>query len=111
MFWLLCLTQRVKRNTLSVVIKSFRNIDTEKIFNGYFSKGLPHDIQERALRKLVHLDSAISLNDLRFIPGDRLERLKGDREGQYSIRVNQQWRIVFSWEDNHAYDVEIVDYH
>lgn len=100
-----------KTQYTAVVIKSFKNTNTEKIFNGYFTKSLPHDIQERALRKLVHLDSAISLNDLRFIPGDRLERLKGDREGQYSIRVNQQLRIVFSWEDNHAYDVEIVDYH
>lgn len=93
------------------MIKSFKNADSAKIFDGYFAKGLPHDIQERALRKLEHLDSAKSLNDLRFIPGDHLERLKGDRQGQYSIRINQQWRIVFSWEDHHAYDVEIVDYH
>jgi proteic killer suppression protein len=100
-----------KTQYTAVGIKSFKNTDAEKIFNGYFAKGLPHDIQERALRKLVHLDSAISLNDLRFISGDRIERLKGDQEGQYSIRVNQQWRIIFSWEDNHAYDVEIVDYH
>jgi len=108
---LLCLTQHVKHYKIAIVIKSFKNADTEKIFSGNFAKGLPHDIQARALRKLIHLDSAVSLNDLRAIPGDRLERLKGDRKGQHSIRINQQRRIVFSWEDNHAYDVEIVDYH
>ncbi len=93
------------------MIKSFKNANTEKIYNGSFAKGLPHDIQERALRKLIHLGSAASLNDLRLIPGDHLEKLSGDRDEQYSIRINQQWRIVFSWQDNNAYDVEIADYH
>ena len=93
------------------MIKSFKDANTEKVFKGYFVKGLPHSIQGRVLRKLEHLDSATSLNDLRFIPGDHLEKLKGDREGQYSIRINQQWRIAFNWDENHAYDVEIVDYH
>ena len=93
------------------MIKSFNSANTEKIYSGSFAKGLPQDIQRRALRKLIHLDSATSLDDLRLIPGDHLEKLSGDRDGQHSIRINQQWRIVFTWEGNDAYDVEIVDYH
>ena len=107
----MCLTQHVKHNTIVVMIKSFNNANTEKIYNGSFAKGFPQDIQGRALRKLMHLNSAISLDDLRHIPGDHLEKLSGDRDDQYSIRINQQWRIVFSWEDSNAYDVEIIDYH
>ena len=93
------------------MIKSFKDANTEKVFLGFFVKGLPQNIQRRVLRKLEHLDNATSLNDLRFIPGDHLEKLKGDREGQHSIRINEQWRIALTWDDNHAYDVEIVDYH
>jgi len=75
------------------------------------SKKFPQDIQERALRKLRQLDAAIYLDDLKNPPGNNLEMLKGDRQGCMSIRINQQWRICFSWLDGSAYDIEIVDYH
>jgi len=93
------------------MIKSFRNKGTEKIFNRHFSGKLPQDIQRAARKKLVILDAAPRLNDLRIPPGNQFEALKGDRKGQYSIRINDQWRICFKWSDGDAYDVEITDYH
>lgn len=93
------------------MIKSFCRKETKKIFGRTFSKKLPTDIQEMAQQKLVILDAAISLNDLRIPPGNRLEELKDDRKGPHSIRINGQWRICFVWKDGDALDVEIVDYH
>ncbi len=93
------------------MIKSFNCKETEKIWNEEFSKKLPHDIQKRALRKLMMLNVATVLEDLRIPPNNRLEALTGDRQGQYSIRINDQYRICFRWLDNHSFDVEIVDYH
>ena len=93
------------------MIKSFRNKETEKIFERQFSGKLPQNIQHVARKKLVILDAAPTLNDLRIPPGNQFEALKGDRKGQYSIRVNDQWRICFKWSDGDAYDVEITDYH
>ena len=93
------------------MIKGFAARETDRIWQGGRSRRLPSDIQRSALRKLRSLDSAEHLEDLRSPPGNRLERLSGDREGQYAIRINQQWRICFRWSDGHAYDVEICDYH
>jgi proteic killer suppression protein len=93
------------------VIKSFTSRETEELFHGRSSKRIPADVQTRALRKLLALNAAPGLGDLGRIPGNRLEKLKGERAGQYSIRINDQWRICFSWRDGDAYDVEIVDYH
>ena len=93
------------------MIKSFADKKTRRLFEHEFTPGLPRHIQRKALLKLYMLDAAESLNDLRIPPGNRLEKLTGDRAGQYSIRINQQWRICFRWRDGHAYDVEIVDYH
>ena len=93
------------------MIKSFRDKETEKIFNRHLSKKLPQNIQPLARRKLVILDSATDLDTLRVPPGNRLEALKGDRKGQHSIRINDQWRICFKWRSGDAYDVEIADYH
>ena len=93
------------------MIKTFRSKDTEKIFRGTFAAGLPKDIQRVALRKLTQIQGAASLEFLRIPPGNRLEKLVGEREGQWSIRINDQWRICFNWQDGHAYNVEIVDYH
>lgn len=93
------------------MIKSFADTETEKVFRRQFSRKLPEDIQKVALRKLRMLNNAHSPSDLRSPPANRLERLTAEREGQYSIRVNDQWRICFAWRDGDAYDVEIVDYH
>ena len=93
------------------MIRSFSDRETEKVFGRQRSRRLPGDIQQRAYQKLVMLDSAIALDDLRVPPGNRLEALYGDRAGQHSIRINQQWRICFIWQDGDAYDVEITDYH
>jgi toxin HigB-1 len=94
------------------MINSYKNKETEKIFNQEVSLDYPGDIQRTALRKLLIIDAATSINDLRSPPGNRLEKLSGDRLGQYSIRINDQWRICFGWTDeNNAIDVEIVDYH
>ena len=93
------------------MIKSFKDKETEKIFDRQVSRKLPRDIQQVALRKLRMINRATSLIDLRVPPNNRLEKLKGDRKGQHSIRINSQWRIYFVWEDADAYDVEIVDYH
>ena len=94
------------------MIISYFSKETEKIFNGAVSRDYPNDIQRKALRKLLLIDAATSINDLRSPPGNRLEKLSGDRADQYSIRINDQWRICFLWTDeNNAIDVEIVDYH
>lgn len=93
------------------MIRSWRDRDTERVFDRRRSQRLAHDVQRVALRKLLLLDAAGAPQDLRIPPGNRLERLSGDREGQYSIRINNQWRICFKWQDGDAYDVEIVDYH
>ena len=94
------------------MIKSFNDKETQKIYQQIFSKKLPHDIQRVALRKLIMIDNAGCLEDLRVPPANRLEALHGDREGQYSIRINDQYRICFSVEGrNEFYHVEIVDYH
>jgi len=93
------------------MIKSFLDKDTEKLFRGQRSRRLPARIQRVALRKLVQLNAAADLDFLLVPPGNRLEALKGDRQGQHSIRINDQWRICFVWRDGDAYDVEIVDYH
>jgi len=93
------------------MIKPFRDKETEKIFNRQFSSKLPQNIQRIARKKLVILDAAPGLNDLRIPPGYQLEALKRDRKGQLSIRINDQWRICFKWRPGDAYDVEITDYH
>jgi proteic killer suppression protein len=93
------------------MIRSFRDRDTERLFRRETRTKIIRSIQRSALRKLWMLDAAESLDDLRAVPGNRLEKLGGDRAGQYSIRINDQWRICFRWTDGDAYDVEIVDYH
>jgi proteic killer suppression protein len=93
------------------VIKSFRDSETEKIYSLTRSRRLPSDIQQIALRKLRMLNNAKTINDLRVPPANRLEKLSGNRAGQYSIRVNDQWRICFDWQADNSYNVEIVDYH
>ena len=96
------------------MIKSFKCKETNKIFNREYAKKLPTNIQRIAFRKLRMLNRAHILNDLKIPPvppGNKLELLSGDRSGQYSIRINDQWRICFKWNDQDAFDVEIVDYH
>lgn len=93
------------------MIKSFKDPEAEHIYHRQRSRRLPADIQQVALRKLRMLSNAVSLNDLRIPPANRLEKLGGSRAGQYSIRINDQWRICFEWRENSAYEVEIVDYH
>jgi proteic killer suppression protein len=93
------------------LIVSFKCAETEKIWQRRFSKRLPGNIQEKALHKLQLIDAAVRLENLMVPPGNRLEALKGDRKGQHSIRINQQWRICFTWTNGNAHDVEIVDYH
>jgi len=93
------------------VIHSFKDAEAEKIFNRQRSRRLPPEIQQVALRKLRMLNRAVSLQDLRVPPANRLERLTGSRANQYSIRINDQWRICFEWLEGNAFNVEIVDYH
>jgi proteic killer suppression protein len=93
------------------VIHSFRDRETERIWAGTLSRKLPQHIQNRALMKLQQLNAAGHLDDLRIPPSNRLERLAGDRTGQWSIRINGQWRICFEWHDANAHNVEICDYH
>jgi proteic killer suppression protein len=93
------------------MIKSFRDKETAKIWNREYSRRLPNDIQERALMKLQQLHAAGNLKDLSIPVSNQIEALKGDRKGEYSIRINTQWRICFKWEDGHASEVEIADYH
>jgi proteic killer suppression protein len=93
------------------MIQSFADGETELVYNQEFSRRLPNAIQKVALRKLMMIDNAKSLNDLRIPPSNHLEALHGDREGQYSIRINDQWRISFLMNEGLFYNVEIVDYH
>jgi toxin HigB-1 len=93
------------------MIVSFRDGETEQIWLGRRSRRLPHDIQSVALRKLRLLNAAKRIQDLALLPGNRLEALKGDRAGQWSIRINDQWRICFEWTQGGAEAVDIVDYH
>jgi proteic killer suppression protein len=93
------------------VIRTFRSKDTQAVFRGEFVKGLDRRIQQRAREKLKYLDAAADLRDLMISPSNQLERLRGDRQGQHSIRINKQWCVCFKWKDGDAFDVEIVDYH
>jgi proteic killer suppression protein len=93
------------------MIKSFKNKETEKVYTRQGSSKLPRNIQQVALRKLRMINNAKNINDLRIPPANRLEKLKGDREGQLSIRINEQWRICFVWKEGEAYEIEITDYH
>lgn len=98
-------------NNKGTLIKSFRDKETEKVFQREFSRKLPRSILQRADKKLAILDAAATLEDLARIPGNRLEKLGGKRVGQYSIRINEQWRICFLWKEGDAHEVEIIDYH
>ncbi|TKJ37398.1 MAG: plasmid maintenance system killer [Planctomycetes bacterium B3_Pla] len=93
------------------MIKTFKCKETEKIFRREYSRKLPYNIQRVALRKLRMIDRSETLNDLKIPPANMLEKLSGNRKGQYSIRINDQWRICFHWTDRNAREVEIVDYH
>jgi len=93
------------------VIKTFKDAETEKIYQRERSRKLPPDIQQAALRKLRMVNNSINLNDLRVPPANRLEKLSGNRAGQYSVRINDQWRICFEWRGSDAFNVEITDYH
>jgi proteic killer suppression protein len=93
------------------MLKGFADKEIEKLWNRERSKAVPANLQGGALRKLTQLNNAEDLNDLRIAPGNNLEKLSGERAGQYSIRINIQYRVCFIWEDGDAYDVEIVDYH
>jgi len=93
------------------MIRGFKDKEAEKLFHREPSRKLPQNLQRLALRKLRMLNRAVTLDDLRIPPGNRLEGLKGVREGQYSIRINDQWRICFLWQDGGVFAVEIVDYH
>lgn len=93
------------------MIESFRDDEAKAIFEGKFSSKLPREIQRIALRKLTQLNGVATISFLRIPPGNRLEKLSGNREGQWSIRINDQWRICFEWEGGNARNVEIVDYH
>ena len=93
------------------MIQSFKCKETEKIFNGHISRKFPSDIQARAFNKLAAINASLVLNDLKSPPSNHLEQLKGDREDQYSIRINNKYRICFLWNDGNADKVEIADYH
>lgn len=93
------------------MIKSFASRETEHLFHGNITLDLPHQLQKVALRKLWMIDAASRVDDLRIPPGNRLEKLKQNRKDQYSIRINDQWRICFKWKEGAAYEVEVVDYH
>lgn len=93
------------------MIMSFSNEAAQSAWDRRFRKGVPNDIMKVANRKLTQLNGAVSLDDLRVPPGNRLESLSGDRAGQHSIRINDQWRLCFVWRDGNVFDVELVDYH
>jgi toxin HigB-1 len=93
------------------VIRSFRDRRTRRLHERERIRGWPEELQRAALRKLLILDAAADLRDLRSPPGNRLEKLSGDRAGEYSIRINEQWRVCFRWSGGDAYDVQIADYH
>jgi proteic killer suppression protein len=96
---------------LLLVIESFGDSATESIYRGLRVRGLPGEIQERARRKLRMLNQARIVEDLQIPPGNRLEQVKGKLAGFWSIRINQQWRVIFRWEDGSKYEVKIIDYH
>ncbi len=93
------------------MIKSFSSKETEKVWDGLRSAKLPSTIQETARRKLRMLNNSVDLKDLTIPPSNKLEKLKGDTKDFYSIRINDQWRIIFTWIDGHSYNVDIIDYH
>ena len=93
------------------MIKSFGDKETEKIWNGIQSRKLPAEIQNVARRKLRMINNAQNITDLRIPPANHLEKLSGNLSGLYSIRINNQWRIIFNWENDNAYEVQIIDYH
>ncbi|MDP1539233.1 MAG: type II toxin-antitoxin system RelE/ParE family toxin [Moraxellaceae bacterium] len=93
------------------MIKTFKDDEAQKIYQRQRSRKLPADIQQVALRKLRMINNSVSINDLRVLPANHLEKLSGNRVGQWSIRINDQWRVCFRWEGSDAYDVEIADYH
>ncbi|MCX6733694.1 MAG: type II toxin-antitoxin system RelE/ParE family toxin [Candidatus Peregrinibacteria bacterium] len=93
------------------MIKTFADREAQKIFYLEQSTKLPPDIKRAIMRKLSIIDAATNINDLRIPPGNHLEKLKGNRAHQHSIRINDQWRICFTWKENNAYDIEIADYH
>jgi proteic killer suppression protein len=93
------------------MIQSFKCKETEKIFETGFSRKFPTSILKTAVIRLAMLNRSVKLDDLKIPPSNRLEKLSGDREGQYSIRINDKYRVCFEWQENNAYDVEIVDYH
>ena len=105
------LTGRNVPRYAQLVIKTFANKHTAAVFAGHAVRGLPMQIQRRARAKLLAIEAAVQLDDLRVPPGNRLEALRGDRRGRYSLRVNDQWRICFVWRAGDAWEVEIVDYH
>ena len=93
------------------MIKSFACKETEKLFNREVTRKWPQSVRKSARRKLLLIDAATNLNDLRVPPGNHLEKLKGDRKDQHSIRINDQWRVCFGWRSGDAFGVEIIDYH
>ena len=93
------------------MIKSFKDKETEKIYRQEVSRKVPRDIQQVAIRKLRMINNAKNIIDLRVPPANRLEKLSGNRAGQYSIRINDQWRVCFAWKSGEAFEVEITDYH
>jgi len=93
------------------VISSWKDEEAKKVFLGIYSKRLPHEIQRNARKKLIMIDSSVDINDLRIPPSNRLHKLTGDRKEQYSVSINNQWRICFNWENNNAFNLEICDYH
>jgi len=93
------------------MIESFKDKKTESIWNQVRVKGIPFEVQKIGLRKLIMISGSVNIDDLRIPPANHLEKLKKDREGQFSIRINDQWRICFRWINGNALDVEIVDYH
>ncbi len=93
------------------MIRTFADKNSERLYQSQRVRSFPSEIHERARTKMLRLNRVKTLDDLRVTPSDRLERLRGDREGQYSLRINDQWRLCFRWSDGDAYDVEIVDYH
>ena len=110
-YFLFHLSYNDERHSIWSVIESYGNKETRKLFGRESSRRIPKDIQRVAFRKLRMLHRATTLDDLRVPPGNHLEPLEGKRKGEYSIRINDQWRICFVWRDGNAYDVEIVDYH
>ncbi len=105
------LTLRAAHARIARVIRSFRDKETENLFQRERSRKLPPTLQQAALRKLRMLNNAATLEDLRVPPANHLEKLGGDRAGQHSIRINDQWRLCFEWRESDAYQVEITDYH